>query len=178
VLQPDRADRERGEAVYETRFVGQLRDLQRGRRRPHARKTTNAGCVGVPESPDIRGLRSTSARFVRTIRVSRPHWPVWPPPSGTPGAEYLLDLALDLLEVHELAVDGGKADVRNLVQVTQAVHHHLSDLLARDLHPARAPQLRLDVVHDRTQPLRRDVALFGRLLQAVEQLLGVKVLTP
>ena len=78
VLQPDRADRERGEAVYETRFVGQLRDLQRGRRRPHARKTTNAGCVGVPESPDYPG-------FALDFSSVRPDYPLCRRPTGRSG---------------------------------------------------------------------------------------------
>src|SRR2546422_10481376 len=53
---------------------------------------------------------------------------------------------------------------------------HLADLPAWDLHPAGAPQLRLDVVDDRAQPLGRDIALFGRLLEAGEELLRVEVL--
>src|SRR5690348_13061389 len=56
--------------------------------------------------------------------------------SGAAGAQYLLDLALDLLEVHELPVDGGEADVCDLVQVAQPLHDHLADLPARDLDPA------------------------------------------
>src|SRR2546427_5786913 len=91
-------------------------------------------------------------------------------------AEDLFDLPLDLLEVHELAINRGEADVCDFVQVAQAVHHHLADLPAWDLHPAGAPQLRLDVVDDRAQPLGRDIALFGRLLEAGEELLRVEVL--
>src|SRR5207245_8141251 len=91
-------------------------------------------------------------------------------------AEDLFDLALDLLEVHELAVHGREADVRDLVEVAQAIHHHLADLAAGDLDPARAPQFGLDVVDDRPQALGGDVALLGRLLQAGEELLGVEVL--
>src|SRR2546422_7077537 len=74
-------------------------------------------------------------------------------------AQYLFDLALDLLQVHELPVHGRKADVRDLVQVAEAVHHHLADLPARDLDPSGAPELGLDVIHDGAQPLRRDVSL-------------------
>src|SRR5205814_10650577 len=49
-------------------------------------------------------------------------------------------------------------------------------LPAGNLDPSRSPQLRLDVVDDGAQPLRRDVPLLGRLLQARKQLLGVEVL--
>src|SRR6266852_1049067 len=52
---------------------------------------------------------------------------------GSAGAEDLFDLALDLLEVHELSVNGREAYVRDLVQVAQAIHDHLADLPARDL---------------------------------------------
>src|SRR6266568_7977377 len=64
-------------------------------------------------------------------------------------AEDLFDLALDLLQVHELAVDGREPDVGHLIQVAQAIHHHLADLPARDLDAAGAPELGLDVVDDR-----------------------------
>src|SRR5260370_32804331 len=92
------------------------------------------------------------------------------------GAEDVCDLALDLLEVHELSVHRSEAYVRDLVQVAQAVHDHLADLSARDLDPSGSPELRLDVVNDRAQPLGRDVALLGRLLEPGEQLLRVEVL--
>src|SRR5579859_1307933 len=51
-------------------------------------------------------------------------------------AQDLFYLALDLLQVHELPVHRREPDVRDLVQVPQAVHDHLSDLPARDLDPA------------------------------------------
>src|SRR5438477_2607142 len=51
----------------------------------------------------------------------------------TAGAEYLFDLPLDLLQVHELPVHRGKAEVGDLVEVAQPVHHHLADLPAGDL---------------------------------------------
>src|SRR5712692_673479 len=95
---------------------------------------------------------------------------------GSSGAEDLFDLALDLLEVHELSINGREAYVRNLVQVAQAVHDHLADLSARDLDTSGAPELRLDVVDDRAQPLGRDVPLLRRLLEPGEQLLRVEVL--
>src|SRR6266851_5701707 len=94
---------------------------------------------------------------------------------GSSGAEDLFDLALDLLEVHELSINGREAYVRNLVQVAQAVHDHLADLSARDLDTSGAPELRLDVVDDRAQPLGRDVPLLRRLLEPGEQLLRVVV---
>src|ERR1700738_3526000 len=84
------------------------------------------------------------------------------PPSGRSalgfdaraGGEDLLDLELDLLEVHELAIDGGEADVGDLVEHPQALHHHLADLAAGDLGAAAVAQLGLDLVHDRPQSLR------------------------
>src|SRR5712692_8808281 len=94
---------------------------------------------------------------------------------GAARAQDLLDLSLDLLQVHEFPVDRGEADVGDLVQVAQAVHDHLADFAAWDLHAAGAAELGLDVVDDGAQALRGDVALFGRLLQPVEELLRVEV---
>src|SRR5450759_4034590 len=93
-------------------------------------------------------------------------------------AEDLFDLPLHLLEVHELPVDRGEPDVGDLVEVAQPVHHHLADLAARNLDATGAPELGLDVVHDRAQPLWRDVALLGRFLQACEKLLRIEILSP
>src|SRR3989442_7957088 len=93
-------------------------------------------------------------------------------------AQYLLDLLFDLLEVHELPVDRREPDIRDLVEVAKSGHHHLADLSTRYLDPTRPAQLGVDVVHDRSEPLRRDVPLLGRLLQPVEEFLGVEVLTP
>src|ERR1700736_668133 len=68
------------------------------------------------------------------------------------GGEDLLDLELDLLEVHELPVYGREADVSDLVEHPQPVHHHLADLAAGDLGAAAVAQLGLDLVDDRAQP--------------------------
>src|SRR5258708_787843 len=94
----------------------------------------------------------------------------------TARAEDLLDLLLDPLQVHGLAIDRGKPDVSELGEDRQPVHHHLADLPARDLDAARAPELCLDVVDDGAKALRRDVTLLGRLLQAGEELLRIEVL--
>src|SRR5579864_5529576 len=53
------------------------------------------------------GVVLTTAKRLRTAR-----------------AEYLLDLPLDLLEVHELAIDGCESDVRHLVEIAKPFHHH------------------------------------------------------
>src|SRR6202521_6058166 len=64
------------------------------------------------------------------------------PPSAQPSlarparTKYLFYLALDLLKVHELSIDGGEPDVRDLVEVAEPVHHHLTDLSTGDLHAA------------------------------------------
>src|SRR6266568_7572167 len=96
----------------------------------------------------------------------------------TARAEYLFDLPLDLLQVHELAIHRGEPDVGDLVEVAQAIHDHLADLLAGDLHPPGPAKLGFDVIDDGAQALRRYVALFGGFLQAVEELDRIEVLTP
>src|SRR5216684_6084743 len=118
-------------------------------------------------APNVRNPGLSDARLVPNGRNSdlRPA-----------RAEDLFDFSFDLLEVHELSVHRGESDVRDLVQVAQAVHDHLADLPARDLDTSGAPELRLDIVNDRAQPLGRDVPLLRRLLEPGEQLLRVEVL--
>src|SRR6184192_2808534 len=130
-----------------------------------------AGC----ESGRGVSVHPAAANF-SAQRVASARTGVQPSRLGAARTQYLFDLSLDLLEVHELSVDRGESDVCDLVQVPQAFHDHLADLAARDLYAAGAAELGLDVVDDRAQALRGDVALFGGLLQAVEELLGIEVL--
>src|SRR5256885_11153548 len=113
---------------------------------------------------------------IRDARVASARTGVRPGGLGAAGAQDVFDLSLDLLQVHEFPVDRGEADVGDFVKVAEAVHDHLADLAAWDLHAAGAAELGLDVVDDGAQALRGDVALFGGFLQAVEELLGVEVL--
>src|SRR5216683_1491700 len=120
-----------------------------------------------PDSAASCGIVSTSGAVTRlSLRAGL----------GAARAQDLLDLTLNLLEVHELPVDRREPDVGDLVEVAEAVHHHLADLPAGYLDASRTTELGLDVVDDGAQPLRRDVALFGRLLQAGEEFLRVEVL--
>src|SRR6266566_118823 len=130
-----------------------------------------AGC----ESGRGVSVHPAAANF-SAERVASARTGVQPGRLGAARAQDLFDLSLDLLQVHELSVDRGEADVGNLVQVAEAFHDHLADLAAGDLYAAGAAELGLDVVDDGAQALRGDVALFGGLLQTVEELLWVEVL--
>src|SRR6266702_7803509 len=146
-----------------------------------------AVAVLVPPSPGARGRMAgcesrrgvsvhPATAEVGAQRVASARTGVQPGRLGAARAEDLLDLSLDLLQVHELPVNGGEADVCDLVQVAEAFHDHLADFAAWDLHAAGAAELGFDVVDDGAQALGGDVALFGRLLQPVEELLRVEVL--
>src|SRR5258708_8040900 len=91
-------------------------------------------------------------------------------------AEQLVDVALDLGEVAELAVDRGEADICDVVEFAQLFHHQFADLTRRDLHLAGRPQLRLDLVDGCLDRRGRDVALLTSGHQPVEELLAVEVL--
>src|SRR5437764_1887840 len=154
------------------------------------RTKTRTGCGSCSLEPSARSssskARSSSTGGARLSggSVRRPKRGTNQPIQSTnyrlvpARAQYLLDLPLDLLEVHELPVHRRKSDVGDLVQLAQLVHDHLTDLLARDLHPPAAPQVGLDLVHDRAQLLLRDVAFLGRLAQAHDQLLRIEILAP
>src|SRR5919204_5447067 len=79
-------------------------------------------------TPAVVAMQPTSRRGLY-IRIECNGRPVSPGPlCAALRGQHLLDLAFDLLKVHELAVDGSEADVGHLVEVTQTVHHHLPDL--------------------------------------------------
>src|SRR6266568_7594976 len=143
-------------------------------RRTH-KATQPVVAVLVPPSPGARGRMAgcesrrrvsvhPATAEVGAQRVASARTGVQPGRLGAARAEDLLDLPLDLLEVHELPVDGGEADVRDFVQVAQTLHDHLADFAAWDLHAAGAAELGLYVVDDGAQALRGDVALFGGFL--------------
>src|SRR4029077_18277260 len=91
-------------------------------------------------------------------------------------AQELVDLVLDLLKVHEGAVDGGKANISHLVEATELIHHQLAHFTRWNVNLAPGSQLRLDLVHDPFDGAVRDLALGGGLHQAAEELLAIEVL--
>src|SRR6266699_5888507 len=107
-----------------------------------------AGC----ESRRGLSVHPATANF-SAERVAGTRTGVQPGRLGAARAQYLFDLSLDLLQVHELSVDGGEADVGDLVQVAQTFHDHFADFAAWDLHAAGAAELGLYVVDDGAQAL-------------------------
>src|SRR5438105_10235953 len=91
---------------------------------------------------------------------------------------HVLERCAHVLRVLERAVDGRKPDVRNLVELAQPLHRHLTDEPARHLQLVLVTQLVLDVVDHHLQARRRDVALLGADEQAAKQLLPVELLAP
>ena len=60
----------------------------------------------------------------------------------------LVELVHEGVDVLELAVDGGEADVGDLVHAAQLVHHLLADGLGRDLALEGVLQVLLDLLAD------------------------------
>ena len=85
----------------------------------------------------------------------------------------LLDEVVDVLE---LAVDRGKADVRHLVELPQLVHHEPADFRGRDLALGPVLQRRLDAVSHRLDRGEAHRTLLAGLEQPRHQLLPLEAL--
>src|SRR3954468_12903013 len=70
-----------------------------------------------------------------------------------------VDFALELPDVAELAVDGRKPDVRDLVQLFELLHQTSADLFGRHLAFVPLLQFRFDAVGDGLQLLDADRTL-------------------
>src|SRR5262245_6363444 len=86
----------------------------------------------------------------------------------------LADEGLEVLGLAEVAIDRGKADVGDLVQRGERVHHRLADMSRRDLGLARAFQAPNDAVDHALQPVLVDWPLAQRDLHRTQQLLAIE----
>ena len=91
-------------------------------------------------------------------------------------APELVELLQKFIDVFEIAVDRGKTDVRNLVDLGQALEHHVTQLMGRDGRQCTRAQLDLDVVDNLIELLSVDIALDGGAHQADEQLIAIEPL--
>ena len=78
-------------------------------------------------------------------------------------------------DVLEAAVDRREADVGDLVELVELLHHHLADLPRRDLALAERQHLRDDALDRLVDELGRHRPLVQRALEAVAQLADVEV---
>ena len=90
--------------------------------------------------------------------------------------EQPLERGHELVDVLEVAVDRGEADEGHLVELLQAVHQELADLVGRDLAVGALLHHGLDPLDDRLERLHRDRALLAGLQQALHHLLAVEAL--
>src|SRR5262245_24465219 len=86
----------------------------------------------------------------------------------------LVDLALELADVAELAVDGREAHVRDLVHAAQLFHDARADVGRLHLPIRPILQLRLDPIGDPLELLHADRALLTCAEQTADQLLPLK----
>ena len=81
-----------------------------------------------------------------------------------------------LIDVFEIAVDRGKADVRHLVDLGQALEYHVTQLMGRNGRQRARAQLDLDVIDNLIELLSVDIALDSGAHQADEQLIAIEPL--
>ena len=86
----------------------------------------------------------------------------------------LADEVLEILGLAEIAIDRGEADIGDVVEALQPLHHQLADLLGRDLALAGALELAHDAVDHALDPLGLDRALAQRDLDRAHQLVAVE----
>src|SRR5712692_5247433 len=93
-------------------------------------------------------------------------------------ADQVLELQQELVDILELPVDGGEADVGNLVQLPEPVHDEGADLRRRDLPLFAVVQAAFDLVHDGVETGGRHRTLLAGLHQPGVQLLAIEALPP
>ncbi len=82
--------------------------------------------------------------------------------------EEVLQFVHKLMDIFELAVNGGKTDIGDSIETMQFFHHLLSDLGAFDLPLPPLLEIRFDSVHALLDDIDADRPLFAGLLQAIE----------
>jgi len=82
------------------------------------------------------------------------------------------ELALERLDVFELAIDRGEADVGHLVEILEPRHDDGPDVLARDLFGALALDVALNAVDERAKSRIRHRTLLERFLESALELIA------
>src|SRR5215469_10502705 len=82
---------------------------------------------------------------------------------------------MEFAYVLEIAVDGGKADARDFVDLLQSLHDHLSDLGSRSLAVRRIDHVLLNVVHDLLHGAHGNRTLLAGAQKPGEDLLTLKL---
>src|SRR5207237_10159678 len=80
-----------------------------------------------------------------------------------------------ILDVLAAAVDGCEADIGDLVELVELLHHHLADLSRRNLALTEGEHLTDDPVDGLVDELRRNRALVQGPLKTIAQLADVEI---
>src|SRR6267142_542613 len=91
------------------------------------------------------------------------------------GAQQLLQFRAELVHVLEIAVDGGKADIGDLVDQLQALHDALADFRGGAFALRRIDHVLLHFVHDLFHPAHGNGALFAGAQYSGQDLLPFKL---
>src|SRR5258708_6807952 len=91
------------------------------------------------------------------------------------GAQQLLQFRAELVDVLEIAVDGGKADIGDLVDQLQAFHDALADFRCGAFALRRIHHVLLHFVHNLFHPAHGDGALLAGAQYSGQDLLALKL---
>ena len=81
-----------------------------------------------------------------------------------------------LIDVFEIAVDRGKTDIGHLIDLGQALEHHVAQLMGRNGRKRTRTKLNLDIVDNLIELLGVNIALDCSAHQTNEQLVSVESL--
>src|SRR5262249_26158645 len=79
-----------------------------------------------------------------------------------------------ILRLAEIAIDRREADIGDVVELAQMLHHHLADGLRRDVAFAEVFQLAHDLGHELLDAIRIDIPFAKRDLDRAHQLVAVE----
>jgi hypothetical protein len=90
--------------------------------------------------------------------------------------EEIFEFGHEFLDVFEIHIDTGEADVSDLIELFEAMHDHFADLGGGGLAPGGFVDHTFDFVDDGFEFRRRDRALFAGFEEALEDLLALEAL--
>jgi hypothetical protein len=85
-----------------------------------------------------------------------------------------LDHLQEIVEISQIEVDAGEADIRDAVQRQQAIHHHVADRFGGHFEPSLLDQLLLDVIYQPLDLANRQRAFVAGFADVAHQFLAIE----